>query len=70
MEPAGRQVRVIAYAGDAPRVLGECGAVAIGELSVPAGFAGPPGHIHHGFGPPDPAQLAETYRRHHRELTS
>jgi mannose-6-phosphate isomerase-like protein (cupin superfamily) len=42
-------VRVIPYAGDALRVLGECAGVAIGELSVPAGFAGPPPHVHHGF---------------------
>ncbi|WP_028924452.1 cupin domain-containing protein [Pseudonocardia acaciae] len=43
------EVRVIPYAGDALRVLGECAGVAIGELSVPAGFAGPPPHVHHDF---------------------
>lgn len=37
------------YAGDVLRVLGHCDGVAIGELTVPAGFAGPPAHVHHGF---------------------
>jgi mannose-6-phosphate isomerase-like protein (cupin superfamily) len=42
-------IRVIPYAGDALRVLGECPGVAIGELEVPAGFRGPPPHVHHEF---------------------
>jgi mannose-6-phosphate isomerase-like protein (cupin superfamily) len=41
--------RTIRYAGDVLTVLGECDGVAFGELTVPAGFAGPPPHIHHGF---------------------
>lgn len=43
------EVRTIPYGGDALRILGECEGVAVGELNVPAGFAGPPPHIHHGF---------------------
>jgi quercetin dioxygenase-like cupin family protein len=42
-------VRVIPYAGEALRVLGECSGLAVCELTVPAGFAGPPPHIHHDF---------------------
>lgn len=45
MEP----VRVIPYAGEALRVLGESDGLAICELTVPAGFGGPPPHVHHGF---------------------
>lgn len=42
-------VRLIPYAGDALHVIGESDALAFCELDVPAGFAGPPPHIHHGF---------------------
>jgi mannose-6-phosphate isomerase-like protein (cupin superfamily) len=42
-------VRVIPYGGDALRILGECDGVAVGEIDVPPGFAGPPPHVHHGF---------------------
>jgi len=41
--------RLIPYAGDTIRVLGESEGMAFGELTVPAHFAGPPPHIHHGF---------------------
>lgn len=37
------------YAGDLARVLGESDGLAVCEMSVPAGFAGPPAHIHRGF---------------------
>lgn len=47
--PAPQSVRVIPYAGEALRVLGECSGLAICELTVPAGFAGPPPHVHHDF---------------------
>lgn len=46
---APQAVRVISYAGEALRVLGECSGLAVCELTVPAGFAGPPPHIHHDF---------------------
>jgi mannose-6-phosphate isomerase-like protein (cupin superfamily) len=140
MNPETGASRVIPYAGDVIRVLGECAGLAVCELTVPPLFAGPPAHIHHGFdeaiyvlsgaltmtrgdagpepapagslilaprgvrhtfanptdepvpvlgvwtpgsalgfmeeigaalpasGPPDPAQLAEIYRRHNSEL--
>ena len=42
-------VRLIPYAGDALRVLGECSGLAVCQLTVPPGFAGPPPHIHHDF---------------------
>jgi mannose-6-phosphate isomerase-like protein (cupin superfamily) len=42
-------VRRIPYAGDVIRVLGESEGIAFCELTVPAGFAGPPPHVHHGF---------------------
>jgi mannose-6-phosphate isomerase-like protein (cupin superfamily) len=45
MEPP----KTLRYAGDVLRVLGECDGLAIGELTVPAGFAGPPPHVHHDF---------------------
>lgn len=45
----GYDTRTLPYAGEVLRVLGECDGVAIGELTVPAGFAGPPPHVHHGF---------------------
>jgi len=45
MEP----VRLIPYAGEAIRVLGESEGLAFCELTVPAGFAGPPPHVHHDF---------------------
>ncbi|NMO91817.1 cupin domain-containing protein [Actinomycetospora sp. TBRC 11914] len=41
--------RVIPYAGDTIRVLGESEGIAFCELTVPPHFAGPPPHIHHGF---------------------
>ncbi len=50
MDPAEFSApREFNYAGDVLRVLGECDGVAIGELTVPVGFAGPPPHVHHGF---------------------
>jgi mannose-6-phosphate isomerase-like protein (cupin superfamily) len=50
MESAGADpTRLISYAGDVLRVLGECQGLAICELTVPPRFAGPPAHIHHGF---------------------
>jgi mannose-6-phosphate isomerase-like protein (cupin superfamily) len=51
MEPPPRKesARLIPYAGDVIRVLGECEGIAFCELTVPAQFAGPPAHIHHGF---------------------
>lgn len=42
-------MRLIPYAGDALTVLGECAGMSVCEMSVPAGFAGPPPHVHHGF---------------------
>lgn len=42
-------VRLIPYAGDVIRVLGESEGMAFCELTVPPHFAGPPPHIHHGF---------------------
>jgi hypothetical protein len=48
MEPtATESTRLIPYAGDVIRVLGECQGLAIYELPVPPRFAGPPAHIHH-----------------------
>lgn len=41
--------RFIPYAGDVIRVLGESEGLAVCRLTVPAGFAGPPPHVHHGF---------------------
>ena len=41
--------RLITYAGDILRVLGESEGIAFCELTVPPNFAGPPPHIHHGF---------------------
>jgi mannose-6-phosphate isomerase-like protein (cupin superfamily) len=41
--------RLIPYAGDVLRVLGESPGLAFCELTVPPRFAGPPAHIHHGF---------------------
>jgi mannose-6-phosphate isomerase-like protein (cupin superfamily) len=50
MDPAATQpTRLIPYAGDVIRVLGECQGLAICELTVPPRFAGPPAHIHHDF---------------------
>ena len=50
MEPAGSDpTRLIPYAGDVIRVLGESQGLAICELTVPPRFAGPPAHIHHDF---------------------
>jgi mannose-6-phosphate isomerase-like protein (cupin superfamily) len=46
--PADPQ-RIIPYAGTGLRVLGECAGMAVCEMSVPAGFPGPPPHVHHGF---------------------
>jgi mannose-6-phosphate isomerase-like protein (cupin superfamily) len=46
--PAG-SLRIIPYAGDELRVLGESAGMAVCEMSVPAGFPGPPPHVHHGF---------------------
>ena len=45
MEP----VRLIPYAGEALRVLGESPGLAFCELTVPPRFAGPPAHVHHDF---------------------
>lgn len=42
-------MRLIPYAGDVIRVLGESEGLAFCELTVPGGFAGPPAHIHNGF---------------------
>ena len=42
-------LRNIPYAGDALRVLAESQGLAVCEMSVPAGFPGPPPHIHHDF---------------------
>ena len=47
--PAPQPVRVIPYAGEALQVLGECSGLAICELTVPVGFAGPPPHVHRDF---------------------
>ena len=47
MEP--REIRRILYAGDVIRVLGESEGIAFSEMTVPARFAGPPPHVHHGF---------------------
>ncbi len=50
MEPvAPGPIRLIPYAGDVLRVLGESPGLALCELTVPPGFAGPPPHIHHDF---------------------
>jgi len=50
MEPvAPGPIRLIPYAGDILRVLGESAGLALCELTVPPRFAGPPAHIHHGF---------------------
>jgi mannose-6-phosphate isomerase-like protein (cupin superfamily) len=50
MQPdAAGPTRLIPYAGDLIRVLGECPGLAICELTVPPRFAGPPPHVHHGF---------------------
>src|ERR1700759_5281975 len=45
----GVAARVIPYAGEAIRVLGESAGIAFCELTVPPNFGGPPPHIHHGF---------------------
>lgn len=45
----GGATRLIPYAGDVIRVLGESDGLAFCELTVPPHFAGPPPHIHHGF---------------------
>lgn len=45
----GRYVRVIPYAGQLLRVLGESSGISIAELTVPANFFGPPPHVHHDF---------------------
>ncbi|HZZ49097.1 MAG TPA: cupin domain-containing protein [Pseudonocardia sp.] len=45
----GVAARVIPYAGEAIRVLGESEGIAFCELTVPPNFGGPPPHIHHGF---------------------
>jgi mannose-6-phosphate isomerase-like protein (cupin superfamily) len=42
-------IRLIPYAGEVIRVLGESEGMAFCELTVPPNFAGPPPHIHHGF---------------------
>jgi mannose-6-phosphate isomerase-like protein (cupin superfamily) len=47
--PREHAVRHFPYAGDVVRVLGESQNVAFCEFTVPAHFAGPPPHIHHGF---------------------
>lgn len=39
--------RLIPYAGDVLRVLGEGPGLAVCELTVPPRFAGPPAHVHH-----------------------
>ena len=39
----------IPYAGDALRVLAECSGLAVCEMTVPSGFAGPPPHVHYDF---------------------
>lgn len=41
--------RLIPYAGDVIRVLGESEGLAFCRLTVPPNFAGPPPHVHHGF---------------------
>lgn len=41
--------RLLRYAGDTMRVLGECEHLAFVEMTVPPGFAGPPPHVHHDF---------------------
>jgi mannose-6-phosphate isomerase-like protein (cupin superfamily) len=45
----GDAIRLIPYAGDVLRVLGESEGMAFCELTVPPNFAGPPPHIHHEF---------------------
>jgi len=42
-------VRLMPYAGEVLRVLGETDGLAVCEFSVPPGFGGPPPHVHHGF---------------------
>jgi quercetin dioxygenase-like cupin family protein len=49
MTAASDPLRIIPYANDALSVLGESDGLAVCEMSVPAGFPGPPPHIHHGF---------------------
>lgn len=46
---APHPTRLIPYAGDVIRVLGECHGLAFCELTVPPRFAGPPAHIHYDF---------------------
>lgn len=46
---APEPVRLIPYAGEALRVLGECPGLAFCDLEVPARFGGPPPHVHHDF---------------------
>jgi mannose-6-phosphate isomerase-like protein (cupin superfamily) len=48
-EPLDGAVRHFPYAGDIVRVLGESQNVGFCEFTVPARFAGPPPHVHHGF---------------------
>jgi mannose-6-phosphate isomerase-like protein (cupin superfamily) len=45
----GSATRLIPYAGEMIRVLGESEGLAFCRLTVPPNFAGPPPHIHHGF---------------------
>lgn len=40
---------MIAYAGEALRVLGESQALGFCEMAVPPNFAGPPAHVHRDF---------------------
>jgi mannose-6-phosphate isomerase-like protein (cupin superfamily) len=50
MEPtAPGLTRLIPYAGDVLRVLGESQGLALAELTVPPRFAAPPAHIHYDF---------------------
>ena len=50
MDPAPTSpTRLIPYAGEVLRVLGESKGLAFCELTVPPNFAGPPAHVHHGF---------------------
>ena len=41
--------RIVPYAGADMRVLGGSPHIVFAEMSIPAGFQGPPPHIHHDF---------------------
>lgn len=48
-DPMADAPRHIPYAGETVPVLGATDALAFCEMTIPAGFGGPPPHIHHGF---------------------